>query len=321
MDRLPQRKSPRLPRYDYNQAGVYFVTFCTKARENLLARITSSECVGTHHDASVLTLTDIGQVVNRMVQVLPLRYPAIHLESYVIMPNHVHLLLRIVSEERTLREASLRNIDRYKERRYPHAGDHPHDAAISGHQGPEPGFDFVFPAGGFLRDVQRGRPAGVQRAGPDPDHPGPKQAAGGAHPHVRGALPLLRQLHCPAHRQGLQGSHLRADGGPGPGQGAGGPGHHPGGDAGDGDRLLHAGGRQKQLHLRRLRRFGGLRPLPVRHLHRRGLRRLLPRRGGGAGPSAKRAGPVPPRRVGAVLGGLEHRGAGPLSKGAAELSV
>ena len=108
MDRLPQRKSPRLPRYDYNQAGVYFVTFCTKARENLLARITSSECVGTHHDASVLTLTDIGQVVNRMVQVLPLRYPAIHLESYVIMPNHVHLLLRIVSEERTLREASLR---------------------------------------------------------------------------------------------------------------------------------------------------------------------------------------------------------------------
>ena len=108
MDRLPQRKSPRLPGYDYNQAGVYFVTFCTKARENLLARITSSECVGTHHDASVLTLTDIGQVVNRMVQVLPLRYPAIHLESYVIMPNHVHLLLRIVSEERTLREASLR---------------------------------------------------------------------------------------------------------------------------------------------------------------------------------------------------------------------
>ena len=107
MNRLPQRKSPRLPGYDYDQAGVYFVTFCTKARENLLARVAHSECVGTHHDASVLTLTDIGQVVNQTIQFLPSRYPAIRLESYVIMPNHVHLLLRITPEERTLREASL----------------------------------------------------------------------------------------------------------------------------------------------------------------------------------------------------------------------
>ena len=72
-----------------------------------MARITSPECVGTYYGASALTLTDIGQIVNRMVQSLPSRYPAIHLESYVIMPNHVHLLLRIVSEERTLHEASL----------------------------------------------------------------------------------------------------------------------------------------------------------------------------------------------------------------------
>ena len=43
----------------------------------------------------------------------------------------------------------------------------------------------------------------------------------------RGALPQLPVLSGPAHRQGLQGGHLRADRGPGPGQGAGEPGHRP----------------------------------------------------------------------------------------------
>ena len=53
-------------------------------------------------------------------------------------------------------------------------------------------------------------------------------------------VPRLRRLHRPAHRQGLQGGYLRADGGSRRRQGAGGAGHRPHRDAGYRHRLRHA---------------------------------------------------------------------------------
>ena len=35
----PERKHPRLKNYDYAQTGVYFVTFCTKDRKNILSTV------------------------------------------------------------------------------------------------------------------------------------------------------------------------------------------------------------------------------------------------------------------------------------------
>ncbi len=39
MDKLPRRKNNRLHDYDYSQAGYYFVTICTKDRQELLSKI------------------------------------------------------------------------------------------------------------------------------------------------------------------------------------------------------------------------------------------------------------------------------------------
>ena len=61
--------------------------------------------------------------------------------------------------------------------------------------------------------------------------------------------PQLRRLYCPAHRKGLQGRHLRADGGPRQGQGARQAGCHPRGHARHRHREQHAPGGQEQLHL------------------------------------------------------------------------
>lgn len=36
---LPTRKNPRLPRYDYAQAGYYFVTICTQDRKQTLGEV------------------------------------------------------------------------------------------------------------------------------------------------------------------------------------------------------------------------------------------------------------------------------------------
>ena len=102
---LPKRKSLRLQEYNYSSPGAYFVTICTHDRRCILSRIT----VGALHEAPAvsLNLTEIGQIVKEVIEILPSRYPDLTVEHYVIMPNHIHLLLRF-DAERALREAPLR---------------------------------------------------------------------------------------------------------------------------------------------------------------------------------------------------------------------
>ena len=102
---LPKRKQIRLPEYDYSSPGAYFVTICTHNRRCLLSDI----AVGALHEAPAVSvkLTEIGQVVDEVIQSLTARYPNLTIDHYVIMPNHVHLLLRI-EVGRALREAPLR---------------------------------------------------------------------------------------------------------------------------------------------------------------------------------------------------------------------
>jgi hypothetical protein len=44
---LPQRMPNRIPDYDYNQSGAYFVTICTQDRKQILSHIVG----GGAHDA------------------------------------------------------------------------------------------------------------------------------------------------------------------------------------------------------------------------------------------------------------------------------
>ena len=91
---LPKRKPMRMPDYDYSSPGAYFVTICTHDRRCILSRIT----VGALHEAPVVSLTEIGQSVKEFIEILPSRYPDLAVDHYVIMPNHIHLLLRIDAE-------------------------------------------------------------------------------------------------------------------------------------------------------------------------------------------------------------------------------
>ena len=102
---LPKRKQIRLPDYDYSTSGAYFVTICTHGKRCILSDIT----VGALHEAPVVSvrLTEVGRVVDQVIQSLPARYSNLTVDHYVIMPNHIHLLLRIEAG-RALREAPLR---------------------------------------------------------------------------------------------------------------------------------------------------------------------------------------------------------------------
>lgn len=90
---LPKRKELRLKEYNYGQNGAYFVTICVKDRKCVLW-----ESVGTGI-ARPIKLSHYGRVVENAIQNIPNHYAGVRIDKYVVMPNHVHLLMRIESGE------------------------------------------------------------------------------------------------------------------------------------------------------------------------------------------------------------------------------
>ena len=88
---LLKRKPNRLTEYDYSTSNAYFITICTHNRENLFWRD-----VGAIIDRpEKVPLNKLGMMVKQAVFDIPKHYPAITVDHYVIMPNHIHLLLQI----------------------------------------------------------------------------------------------------------------------------------------------------------------------------------------------------------------------------------
>ena len=79
--KMPQRKPNRIEGYDYSQNGAYFVTVCTQDRKRIL-----SDIVGG--DAHIVP-KPYGQVVEKYIHNAP------EIEKYVIMPDHIHMIIRL----------------------------------------------------------------------------------------------------------------------------------------------------------------------------------------------------------------------------------
>ena len=109
----PKRKHPRLKKYDYSGSGSYFVTICVKGRRAILGTIDrcgTDGAVGRDdpippagpargirvaggEEVPAVSLSRIGAVCDRYIRGIDAAYPGVHVDSYVIMPNHIHLLL------------------------------------------------------------------------------------------------------------------------------------------------------------------------------------------------------------------------------------
>ncbi len=91
MKEYPSRKHPRLKTYDYSSQGIYFITFCTYQREWILSNIVGRGDL----TPPLVELTNIGKIAAEVIERTSVVYPGISIDNYVIMPNHVHLLIRI----------------------------------------------------------------------------------------------------------------------------------------------------------------------------------------------------------------------------------
>jgi REP element-mobilizing transposase RayT len=89
---LAKRKHPRLKAFDYSQDGCYFVTICTENKRPILSRV----CRG-HSPAedAIICLTAIGHIVEHELLELPNRFPYTIVDKYVIMPTHLHAIIRL----------------------------------------------------------------------------------------------------------------------------------------------------------------------------------------------------------------------------------
>ena len=83
------RQSIRLENYDYSSNGAYFVTICTAQRLHLFGEISNA----------IMELHDFGKIAHNCWLELPNHFPQILLDEFVVMPNHVHGIVLIQSEQ------------------------------------------------------------------------------------------------------------------------------------------------------------------------------------------------------------------------------
>jgi putative transposase len=91
--------SSRLQSWNYANAGMYFITICTKNRECYFGEILNSPAE-TQSIAS-LRPTEIGKIANDEWFKTPQLRPDMNLElgAFVVMPNHIHGIICIGNNE------------------------------------------------------------------------------------------------------------------------------------------------------------------------------------------------------------------------------
>ncbi len=98
MRELPVRKNNRLAGYDYSKEGLYFITICVEDKYELLGTIVGDGVLDVSHSeygVPYCRLSDMGNAVDMQLQVMNRLYDNVCISKYVIMPNHIHMILLI----------------------------------------------------------------------------------------------------------------------------------------------------------------------------------------------------------------------------------
>jgi putative transposase len=86
MKKKNQRRSIRLPEYDYSRSGAYFITICSFKKELIFGKIIDGKMI----------LSEIGKIVAKYLEEIPNHFEDVFIDEYVVMPNHIHVIITIV---------------------------------------------------------------------------------------------------------------------------------------------------------------------------------------------------------------------------------
>ena len=82
------RQSIRKKGYDYSLSGYYFITICIYRNESLLGEVINQEMV----------LSSAGEMIEKWFNELENKYNFIQCDEIIIMPNHIHFILKIKTQ-------------------------------------------------------------------------------------------------------------------------------------------------------------------------------------------------------------------------------
>ncbi len=88
---LPKRKPTRLKDYNYSSFGSYFITIFTHNRKCILSDIVGDGV----YDIPKINLTECGMILEKYIIFMNTKYNNISIDKYTIMPNHIHLIIKI----------------------------------------------------------------------------------------------------------------------------------------------------------------------------------------------------------------------------------
>lgn len=92
---MQQRKANRIEDFDYSQNGAYFITVCTRDRKKLLSKIS----VGLPDLPPTAEMLRYGEIADKYIRQMNAHYDDFSIDKYVIMPDHIHLLITIHRQE------------------------------------------------------------------------------------------------------------------------------------------------------------------------------------------------------------------------------
>ena len=85
------RKPTRLKNYNYSSIGIYFITICSKNKKHMFSTIVGDGVL----DVPKVVLSKYGKVIDEQIGAMNNHYDHIYIDNYVIMPNHIHMLINV----------------------------------------------------------------------------------------------------------------------------------------------------------------------------------------------------------------------------------
>ncbi|MCL1823536.1 MAG: hypothetical protein FWG44_04975, partial [Oscillospiraceae bacterium] len=79
----------RLKNFDYSRAGYYFITICIKDKMDLFGEILNGK----------MYLNDYGKIAENELLNIPSHYNNVNIDKFIIMPNHIHMIVVICKTE------------------------------------------------------------------------------------------------------------------------------------------------------------------------------------------------------------------------------